>query len=326
MRERPIIHEWALGKPLGRGLRGDVFLSQNPSDSKQVPLSLSPSLPLFCSSFSPPSVSLFLPLPLSLPPLSLSLYPMDGRIFLIFFSVCCESGRLTTSAQVLKRFRSDSGVTEREYDEGDWGDGKVASQEHCAVGELLLGRPEVVHLHGVCGGERFAAVYSGRWDVRRRRKEHILPTLRSRRFLSLPKCISLSFPPSQWKSFRSYFNPQVIHGDLKPENILVRTRDNRIKLIDFGFSHIVTEELPSEVDLYARYFIDVSHLDHRITGHWRNGTLRTPLWLWDVLWLRRLGMWSDFIRNADAQSSISGRGLNVEKTFDSQYSFEYYWR
>ena len=33
--------------------------------------------------------------------------------------------------------------------------------------------------------------------------------------------------------------PQVIHGDLKPENILIREKDNRLKLIDFGFSHIV---------------------------------------------------------------------------------------
>jgi serine/threonine protein kinase len=32
---------------------------------------------------------------------------------------------------------------------------------------------------------------------------------------------------------------QVIHGDLKPENILVRERDSRLKLIDFGFSHVV---------------------------------------------------------------------------------------
>ena len=46
-----------------------------------------------------------------------------------------------------------------------------------------------------------------------------------------------------------YFHPilphhnfsQVIHGDLKPENILVRS-DGRVKLIDFGFSHIVTGE------------------------------------------------------------------------------------
>ena len=33
---------------------------------------------------------------------------------------------------------------------------------------------------------------------------------------------------------------QVIHGDLKPENILVREKDGRLKLINFGFSHIVT--------------------------------------------------------------------------------------
>jgi len=32
---------------------------------------------------------------------------------------------------------------------------------------------------------------------------------------------------------------QVIHGDLKPDNILIRERDKRLKLIDFGFSHIV---------------------------------------------------------------------------------------
>ena len=31
---------------------------------------------------------------------------------------------------------------------------------------------------------------------------------------------------------------QIIHGDMKPENVLVRL-DNRIKVIDFGFSHVV---------------------------------------------------------------------------------------
>ena len=36
------------------------------------------------------------------------------------------------------------------------------------------------------------------------------------------------------------FPNQVIHGDLKPENILIRRRDGAIKLIDFGFAHIIT--------------------------------------------------------------------------------------
>jgi serine/threonine protein kinase len=42
----------------------------------------------------------------------------------------------------------------------------------------------------------------------------------------------------------SYTRPiQVIHGDLKPENILIRDSDQVLKVIDFGFSHIV---LPGE--------------------------------------------------------------------------------
>ncbi len=31
----------------------------------------------------------------------------------------------------------------------------------------------------------------------------------------------------------------MIHGDLKAENVLIRDADMRVKLIDFGFSHIV---------------------------------------------------------------------------------------
>ena len=34
----------------------------------------------------------------------------------------------------------------------------------------------------------------------------------------------------------------MIHGDLKPENILIRRSDMRVKLIDFGFAQIASEE------------------------------------------------------------------------------------
>jgi serine/threonine protein kinase len=42
----------------------------------------------------------------------------------------------------------------------------------------------------------------------------------------------------------------VIHADLKPENILIRTHDGRVKLIDFGFSHIVKPGEHLEVLLF----------------------------------------------------------------------------
>ncbi len=40
---------------------------------------------------------------------------------------------------------------------------------------------------------------------------------------------------------------KVIHGDIKPENILVRNYDKKVKLIDFGFAHIVKEGEPLHV-------------------------------------------------------------------------------
>ena len=48
---------------------------------------------------------------------------------------------------------------------------------------------------------------------------------------------------------------QVIHGDLKPENILIRESDKRVKLIDFGFSHIVKPGEKFEVGYLLRYSI-----------------------------------------------------------------------
>ena len=44
-----------------------------------------------------------------------------------------------------------------------------------------------------------------------------------------------------------FSSPQIIHGDIKPENILVRMVDYQIKLVDFGFAHIVRPGYPLKV-------------------------------------------------------------------------------
>ena len=65
-------------------------------------------------------------------------------------------------------------------------------------------------------------------------------------FFFLIAFLFFSFPPQ--------FFFQVIHGDLKPENILVSTVDGRVKLIDFGFAHIVKEGVPLRVCLTTCIF------------------------------------------------------------------------
>ena len=48
--------------------------------------------------------------------------------------------------------------------------------------------------------------------------------------------------------------PKVIHGDLKPENILVDNATESIKLIDFGFSHIITPEMGDLVVCFILFY------------------------------------------------------------------------
>jgi serine/threonine protein kinase len=71
---------------------------------------------------------------------------------------------------------------------------------------------------------------------------------------------------------------QVIHGDLKPENILIRDKDHRLKLIDFGFSHIVKPGEHLEVLLlllpFSRYIL-FSYF-HSLSGYWRYSFVLPP--------------------------------------------------
>ncbi len=50
----------------------------------------------------------------------------------------------------------------------------------------------------------------------------------------------------------SPISPKVIHGDLKAENVLIRDSDHRVKLIDFGFSHIVVPGVRLKVHTHTQ--------------------------------------------------------------------------
>lgn len=81
----------------------------------------------------------------------------------------------------------------------------------------------------------------------------------SNQFFSSRNSPKISFP------LLTFFSPptkkiQIIHGDLKPENILIRGKDKRLKLIDFGFSHIVTPGEHREVGTNLWHFWKPKHI------------------------------------------------------------------
>jgi len=192
-----------------------------------------------------------------------------------------------------------------------------------------------VYLHGDGGGARFAPIRSTWGNGRKYREKSLFPTVLC--CLLLPLQIRLK---NEFSLYFAWHFWQVIHGDLKPENILIRAKDNRLKLIDFGFSHFVHSNESLEVFSYFGekiqgfynfhfrpllffwfslflflFFFFFSFSFSFPSGARWNGTLLSTVWRRDDLLIRRLVMWCHLICHADVYSPFLRCEFAIQNSF-----------